>query len=323
MISWANGYLPDSTLKAIQDDLRLFEGSIPFMYLDTVSTVTIGVGTALFSASDTDSIKMVDANGATASTTAKRAAWKVVQDVSSPRGTKQNAGANSFKTLTTLTILDDERDRLLNAKIQEFYLDLVDIYPGFDSMPEPAKISLFDMIYNLGSGGIEYKFPHFTKAVRARGWKTAADQSRRPQLSDRRNNATKNRFLECASNAPSPAQPQKQQKLNLSKTSSSKPQKPLPKPASFSPPPFYKPIPHPDRIIHSPLIKLGDKGPDVSVAQNALNRLLVGQRPLLRVDGVFGLHVAQAVKFVQHHAGIPADGQIGSRTRPVLDLLLT
>lgn len=236
MISWANGYLPDSTLKAIQDDLRVFEGSIPYMYLDTVSTVTIGVGTALFSASDTDGINMVDANGASASTTAKRAAWKVVQDVSSPRGIKQNAAANSFKNLTTLTIRDDEADRLLNIKIQEFYLDLINIYPGFDSMPEPAKISLFDMIYNLGSGGIEYKFPHFTKAVRARDWKTAGDQSRRPQLSDRRNNSTKNRFLACASNAPSMPQPQQPLKPNLPQKSSTKPDKSLQPPPSFSSP---------------------------------------------------------------------------------------
>ena len=245
-----------------------------------------------------------------------------MQDVSSPRGIKQNAAANSFKSLTTLSIRDDEADRLLNVKIQEFYLDLVNIYPGFDSMPEPAKISLFDMIYNLGSGGIEYKFPHFTKAVRARDWKTAADQSLRPQLSDRRNNSTKNRFLACASNAPCLPQPQQPLKSNLPQKSSKKLDKSLQPPSSFSSPPFYKPIPHPDRIIHSPIIKLGDSGPDVIVAQNALNRLLVGQRPLLRVDGVFGLHVAQAVKFVQHHAGIPADGQIGSKTMPVLDLLL-
>lgn len=77
------------------------------------------------------------------------AAWSKVQSFS-PQKTKINFLPSHFASLTTLTISAREASRLRDLKLNEFYLDLVRIYPGFDSMPEAAKIRLFDMIYNVG-----------------------------------------------------------------------------------------------------------------------------------------------------------------------------
>ncbi len=98
-----------------------------------------------------------------------------------------------------MVVSNAEVDRLFNADLTVFYQYLVKIYPGFDSFPAPAKVSLFDMIYNVGPSKLEYKFPHFTRAIRARDWKTAAAECMRPQLNGDRNARTKARFLDCAS----------------------------------------------------------------------------------------------------------------------------
>jgi len=294
------------------------------MYLDSVSTVTVGNGHAIPALSDVDSINFVHKSSqAAASKAEKETAWNAVQAVSSPRGKKANYAAAYFETMSDLIVLPAEIDRLFDADLSSFYKSLVTIYPGFDSLPDQAKISLFDMIYNLGAGHIVTEFPHFTKAVRARDWNTAAAECLRPQLSAARNAATKIHFSNCASSGSSTTT-QNSSNSTLKQTpppqqSANKPANP---PQNFSAPPFHKPIPHPQRFVRSPLIKQGDRGADVCVVQNALNRILIGQRPLLKVDGVFGLHVAQAVKIVQHHAGILGDGMVGAQTRRALDLVL-
>jgi peptidoglycan hydrolase-like protein with peptidoglycan-binding domain len=91
---------------------------------------------------------------------------------------------------------------------------------------------------------------------------------------------------------------------------------------SFTPPSFHKPIPDPQRVVTTPLLKQGDRGVDVRTVQNALNRVLIGKNPLLKTDGIFGLHVAQAVKRVQQHENLLCDGTVGMQTRRALDLIL-
>lgn len=323
MLTWACGLLPDNVLMEVQNDLIGFEGSSSNMYLDSVSTVTVGVGTALEAVTEVDSINFVYANNlkSQASIADKRAAWNTVQAISQPRGKACNFAAGYFQTITNIIIQQPEIDRLLNLKLQEFYMALLNIYPGFDSMPDQAKIGLFDMIYNLGPEGIEYKFPHFTKAIRARDWATAAAQSDRPQVGARRNATTKARFMKCAGIITLPAPP-------LVTLSKSKPQanqqnaKLPPPPIPFPPTPFKSQIPPALRVVTSPLIKQGDRGVDVRTVQYALNRVLAGRLPALALDGVFGPHVGNAVRSAQSHAGIGADGMVGAATRQALDLTL-
>ncbi|MGI4802601.1 MAG: hypothetical protein ACRYG8_52935 [Janthinobacterium lividum] len=72
--------------------------------------------------------------------------------------------------MTTIRISKEEAERLRDVKLDEFYLDLVKFYPGFDSMPEAAKIGLFDMIYNIGPA-LPHKFHLLDRAVRSRDWR--------------------------------------------------------------------------------------------------------------------------------------------------------
>lgn len=325
MLTWACGLLPDQTLKEVTEDLRRFEGVRPYMYLDTVSTVTVGVGTALFAMTDVDSINFVDATTQLPVSQAdKRAAWQSVQNVSKPRGATCKYSPDHFKDLTSIIILKGEQDRLLNIKLDEFYLNLVRIYPGFDSMQASAKIALFDMIYNLGPRHLEYTFTHFTKAIRARHWASAATQSYRPQVNFIRNARIKAYFENCvpdgANNMATQTKKSRSVPATRPHTASNLPLPPPPEP--FPRTPYQKPTPAPLRIVRNPIIRQGDHGLDVRVVQNALNRVLVARRPPLTLDGKFGLMTTSAVRAVQAFGGLVPDGLVGGQTRTALDLIL-
>lgn len=326
MLIWSCGMVPPQTLKKVVDDLRLFEGAKPYMYLDTVSTVTVGVGSALFSKNDVDSINFVhSATNLPASQAEKRAAWQTVQNVSAPRGAVCNYEPIFFKTLTSIVINKWEQDYLLNIKLEEFYKHLVRIYPGFDSMPENAKIALFDMIYNLGPAHIEYTFVQFTKAVRARKWAIAAAQSYRPQVGAPRNATIKAYFESCEPLKPTGPLRRSETKAGpkspvRSLVTSSLPLPPPPEP--FPRVPYHQPIPKPLRFVRHALIRQGDTGSDVRIVQNAANRILVGHRPPLQLDGKFGLMTTNAVRAVQTSGGLVPDGLVGAETRRALGLIL-
>jgi GH24 family phage-related lysozyme (muramidase) len=322
MFSWAHGVLTDATIAKVNALLTNEELPVAWPYLDSVSTVTIAIGYALPDISDIDSINAINAtNNSPATTAEKRAAWTVVQNISTPRGNKSNFAYTHFQNMTHIIVSTDEMSRLLDIKLGQFYLNLVQSYPGFDSMPEPGKIGLFDMIYNLGPSRIINEFPHFTKAVRARDWTTAAAQSERPQLSKRRNATVRTLFLQCAGSSVPPAPPLSPPSKPKTPTSQQNAKLPPP-PIPFPPTPFKNQIPPPLRIVTSPLIKQGDRGVDVRTVQYALNRVLAGRLPALALDGVFGPHVGNAVRSAQSHAGIGADGVVGAATRQALDLTL-
>lgn len=326
MLTWSCGMIFAQTLKKIIDDLRQFEGAKAYMYLDTVSVVTIGVGTALFAVEDVDSVNFVDLKTHLPVGLAdKRTAWQTVQNVSGPRGRACTYSPIHFEKFTTIIIGRPEQDRLLNDKLEEFYQDLIRIYPGFDSLPENGKLALFDMIYNLGPSHLEYVFVQFTNAVRSRNWATAAMQSYRPQVGAIRNATIKAYLQSCVT--PRTTKRADHPRKRLQKIPETRPALsaylPLPPPPEpFPRPPYHQAIPLPLRFVHNRLIRPGDQGTDVRLVQNAANRMLVGRRPPLKLDGKFGLMTSGAVRAVQSSGGLVPDGLVGAETRTALGLVL-
>src|SRR5690606_22406155 len=95
---------------------------------------------------------------------------EVSADYNAVKGFLKNQKANIYKSITKLHLSDEEINRLINNHLSNFYTGLKRIYPEFDDYPKNVRFALFDMIYNLGEGGLRDKFPNFNKAIKNRAW---------------------------------------------------------------------------------------------------------------------------------------------------------
>lgn len=170
-----------------------------WMYLDSVSQVTIGYGTMMPNAASAQSVDLRHADKKRASDGEKAAEWVRLRALSAA-GTALNFSAGHYRKDARLFITHDEGERLMLLKLDAFIADLRKIYAKFDTFPEDAQVALMDMIYNLG-WRVKTVFVNFTKAINdpaGPDWKLAASRSRRPQLSDARNRMVRDLFLAAA-----------------------------------------------------------------------------------------------------------------------------
>ncbi len=174
-----------------------YEGNLEHMYLDTVGVVTVGVGTALFSASEASALAFVKRGTSDkADATTIEAEWAEVK--------KQAKGqlAGSYKKFTKLDLPSAEVIRKFNEHIATFEAKLKAKWLKYSEFPKPAQLGLLDMIYNLGSFG---EFPSFVAAVDKQDWTQAAAQCHRKGPSETRNQDTKELFERAATLAETPA----------------------------------------------------------------------------------------------------------------------
>jgi GH24 family phage-related lysozyme (muramidase) len=172
--------------------LMVFEGSVPWMYLDTVGKVTVGVGLMLPDAAAACALPfLVDETPATEdeisddfARVATMLPGKVPGIYRVPGGLELSAETIQDKLMTVLQGFDD---------------DLRSYFAAYDAMPDPAKLALLDMIYNLGPAGLFDGYRALMKAVKAGQWTVAAAECRRHGPSAARNAWTRNEFLAAAS----------------------------------------------------------------------------------------------------------------------------
>ncbi len=100
-----------------------------------------------------------------------------------------------YKTPTSLQLTQQTIDAKLITVLQNFESDLRTEFPHYDTIPDPVKLALLDMIYNLGPAGLFKGFPHLVAAVQAGAWAQAAEHCIRRGPSAARNNWTRNQFL--------------------------------------------------------------------------------------------------------------------------------
>ena len=76
--------------------------------------------------------------------------------------------------------------------------DFLKMFPYFGDYPLPAQIALWDMIYNLGPGGLRRGFPRMRQAILDGDWEEAARQSHRSDIGETRNDHVRDLFIEAA-----------------------------------------------------------------------------------------------------------------------------
>jgi GH24 family phage-related lysozyme (muramidase) len=136
-------YLDDSVAR-----LTHFEGSVPWMYQDTHAHVTVGVGQMLPSGAGAQALAFVDSTGNSATAAAILAEYQRVQALAPA------LNAIAYRVSASPQLPDAAISTLLMARVQEFDSALSAQFANYGTFPDPAKLGLLDMIYNLGPHGL-------------------------------------------------------------------------------------------------------------------------------------------------------------------------
>jgi len=185
-------YLEDSIAH-----LEIFEGTVPWMYLDTRGLVTVGVGEMLANSARAQSLGFVDSSGQPATQNAILAEFNRVSALAPAKV------PGFYRTPSSPVLLHPSIDTLLMRHLTFFDGQLSARFAAYASFPDPAKLGLLDMIYNLGVTGLFHGFPHFMGCADRQDWLSASGQCHRSGPSQTRNDWTKQQFLAAAAVAAS------------------------------------------------------------------------------------------------------------------------
>jgi GH24 family phage-related lysozyme (muramidase) len=180
-----------------------FEGDVPFMYRDTEGYVTVGVGQMIPDVNAAKKYPFLTPLGAKAAAEEIETDYKRVKAI--PAGLK----AEKYRSQSSLVLSQEYIRSILVKTLKECDVSLRRHYLRYDTYPEPVKLALLDMIYNLGAPKLFGQFPALEKAVNAQDWKTAAGQSHRKHkgATDNRNAWTRHQFLISDMKRPIPDLP--------------------------------------------------------------------------------------------------------------------
>lgn len=176
-------YLDESIAK-----LENFEGVIPWMYLDTVGKVTVGVGLMLPNVAAARKLPF-QVNG--------RAATDAEIGVEFARVDALPMGrpALFYRAKGGLELARSEIDTLLRTVLLGFEGELRGALAGYDEFPAGVKLALLDMIYNLGPAGLLKGYPRLMKSIAAGHWSECAAGCLRHGPGAARNEWTRQMFL--------------------------------------------------------------------------------------------------------------------------------
>lgn len=170
------------------------EGCVDHMHLNAVGKVTVGVGNMLKKPSSATSLRFIaEATGEKASEQSIEEEFRLVSNQEAAHPPK------FYKEFTQLVLSDHDINQLLDMRLDKFESKLRMDFPKYDDYPEDAKLGLIDMAYNLGNKKLLNKFSTFTNAARKSDWLTCANECRRKQIQESRNDMVRSLFLNCAS----------------------------------------------------------------------------------------------------------------------------
>ncbi|PCK04478.1 MAG: hypothetical protein COA42_19155 [Alteromonadaceae bacterium] len=182
--------LSEQLISNVIQATKLYEGEIPYMYLDSKGLVTVGVGFYLPTAENATSYQFNTRNNTPASSE------QIISDYEVVAAMQANMAASYYKRNNGLIMPTEEIDAQLRSKIGVFATELAGLYSDFYYFPDSVQEALFDMVFNLGITNLRTTWPSFNAAVGEQNWQVAAEQSnRKAPVSQARNEYVKNLLL--------------------------------------------------------------------------------------------------------------------------------
>ena len=105
--------------------------------------------------------------------------------------------ASYYERFTNLYLPQSEIDRMVTDHMRGDFDALLRQHPNFGNLPISAQIALWDMINNLGAGGLA-GFQLLRQAIMGGDWEEAARQSHRGGPPEERNQFVFDLFMDAA-----------------------------------------------------------------------------------------------------------------------------
>lgn len=164
-------------------DVGDWEGNVEHMYLDDVGNVTVGKGKLL---PDPTVAEVMPFRYRSSDELASPEAIRDEYQVVASQQPSQQHGAAFYEQFTQLYLAQKDIDALVQSYVRENFERMLDQYPRFGNFPYPAQVALWDMIYNLGAGGLR-EYQNMRRAILDDAWERAAAESGRGGISPSRN----------------------------------------------------------------------------------------------------------------------------------------
>lgn len=157
-----------------------FEGSIPYMYLDVLGLVTVGVGNLIDPVDLATALPFrfktkpgISTPGAAASKDQIVTEWQKLKTNTS----LATRGHLACAPITDLELNEDAIDDLIAQRLtgNESFLKRQQPFKAFDTWPADAQLALLSMAWAMGPGAFT-GFPHFSAACQKSDFKTAASE---------------------------------------------------------------------------------------------------------------------------------------------------
>lgn len=170
-----------------------FEDRIHWMYLDTTGNVTVGVGQCL---PTPDAALLYPFRRQSAEFATRD---EILAQYETVKQMTPGHVPGAYRRFESLLLTDLDIDTILRNTLLRCAVELAALFPDFHDYPDPAKIGLIDMRFNLGLTRLREEFHAFCRAVSERRWDAAAAQCHRIQPSKGRNQWTREQFIHAGS----------------------------------------------------------------------------------------------------------------------------
>jgi GH24 family phage-related lysozyme (muramidase) len=163
------------TLDAVIAQIRVWEGCVNHMYLDSavIPNVTIGIGCLLATADAAAQLLFrVAALGVDRRATPDEIRADFCRVKALPGGLQAARYAASSGS-PVVYLPEAEIAALARQRLSHAQDGLTSLFPAFENLPQAVQEVLFDLAWNLGLAGLE-KFGHLRAAVLRHDWQAAS-----------------------------------------------------------------------------------------------------------------------------------------------------
>jgi GH24 family phage-related lysozyme (muramidase) len=171
----AAGTVAASVQAAFPNFSATFEGRVPYMYLDILGLVTVGIGNLIDPVEEAQALPFQFKNAPETFATPDQIAaeWQTVKGDQSLKNNRFTV----FDPMTQLQLSDDAINTLVLNRLtrNEAFLKRQQWFADFDTWPADAQMGLLSMAWAMGPAG-PGQFPNFRGACQNHDFSTAAAQ---------------------------------------------------------------------------------------------------------------------------------------------------